>query len=87
MFFELFLRASMGGRSPNGMRDVCLLNDEGHRAIEGSSRPLLVNVTAAFDASRIDAIVSEHIYGRVPCALAVVLVKLNSSSATGMAPS
>ena len=25
--------------------DVCLLTDEGHRAIEGSSRPLSVNLT------------------------------------------
>ena len=28
-----------------GCGDVCLLNDEGHRAIEGSSRPLLINLT------------------------------------------
>ena len=28
-----------------GCGDVCLLNDEEHRAIEGSSRPLLINLT------------------------------------------
>ena len=28
-----------------GCGDVCLLNDEGYRAIEGSSRPPLINLT------------------------------------------
>ena len=28
-----------------GCGDVCLLNDEGFRAIEGSSRPPLINLT------------------------------------------
>ena len=28
-----------------GCGDVCLLNNDGHQGIEGSSRPLLVNVT------------------------------------------
>ena len=28
-----------------GCGDVCLLNDEGSRAIEGSSRPPLINLT------------------------------------------
>ena len=31
-----------------GCGDVCLLNDEEHRAIEGSSRPLLINLTVPF---------------------------------------
>ena len=26
---------------------MCLLNDEEHRAIEGSSRPLLINLTVS----------------------------------------
>ena len=28
-----------------GCGDVCLLKDEGHRAIQGSSLPLLINLT------------------------------------------
>ena len=31
-----------------GCGDVCLLNDEGYRAIEGSSRPPLINLTVPF---------------------------------------
>ena len=31
-----------------GCGDVCLLNDEGFRAIEGSSRPPLINLTVPF---------------------------------------
>ena len=30
-----------------GCGDVCLLNDEGYRAIEGSSRPPLINLTVS----------------------------------------
>ena len=32
-----------------GCGDVCLLNDEGYRAIEGSSRPPLINLTVPSD--------------------------------------
>ena len=32
-----------------GCGDVCLLNDEGYRAIEGSSRPPLINLTVPYE--------------------------------------
>ena len=38
--------ASDAGVRRMGCGDLCLLNDEGHRTIEGSSRPLLINLTA-----------------------------------------
>ena len=37
--------ASDAGVRRMGCGDVCLLNDEGYRAIEGSSRPPLINLT------------------------------------------
>ena len=33
-----------------GCGDVCLLNDEEHRAIEGSSHSLLINLTVPYGA-------------------------------------
>ena len=38
--------ASAAGVRRMGCGDGCLLNDEGYRAIEGSSRPPLINLTA-----------------------------------------
>ena len=43
--------ASDAGVRRMGCGDVCLLNDEKHRAIEGSSRPLLINLTVPGDSS------------------------------------
>ena len=40
-------RASDAGVRRMGCGDLCLLNDEGYRAIEGSSRPLLLNLTVS----------------------------------------
>ena len=40
-------RASDAGVRRMGCGDVCLLNDEGYRAIEGSSRPPLINLTVS----------------------------------------
>ena len=39
--------ASHAGVRRMGCSDVCLLNDEGYRAIEESSRPLLINLTVS----------------------------------------
>ena len=39
--------ASDAGVRRMGCGDVCLLNDEGYRAIEGSSRPPLINLTVS----------------------------------------
>ena len=39
-----------------GCGDGCLLNDEGYRAIEGSSRPPLINLTVPAKAGEVDRI-------------------------------
>ena len=49
---------------------MCLLNDEGYRAIEGSSRPPLINLTVPPRDSLeddLDAVSTDHPVGQPTC--------------------